>query len=409
MTIVYPSIGNRPTAMANAIYLLVVNFSLGLAFSLAFVGIAKAQRVALGYWCAAGFLLASCTVGVEMLAPRTGMPQLISFVSFSCLHSALALVALGLIRNFTNWPRWPILALYLAFEVAFPTVVMATPRQSLFYSFAYQTPFAMMSALGAAALFSGVKTRRSLAERFLTLVLVLSTAQFLFKGFLSYQLGPGSSIQTYVFSSYAQFSQTISAILSILLGVSLMLVVMEESNSRTRQTLLRDHLSGLWTRRAFFEQGESALKRRSGNRSPAIILCDLDHFKKINDTYGHAVGDEVIRVFAACLESAGGDVCGRLGGEEFAVITLNSNASLAQLHVETVRSRLFNAEFHQPGLRPTASFGIALMGPNESLADAINRADAALYEAKARGRNRFVFSRNEKDVAVILREALLRR
>jgi diguanylate cyclase (GGDEF)-like protein len=395
--------------MANAIYLLAVNFSLGLAFSLAFVGIAKAQQVTLGYWCAAGFLLASSTVGVEMLAPRTSMPQFVSFLSFSCLHSALALVALGLIRNFTTWPRWPLLALYLAFEVAFPTIVMATPRQSLFYSFAYQTPFAVMPALGAAALLSGSRVRRSLAEHFLMLVLFLSAAQFLFKGFLSYQLGPGSSIQTYVFSSYAQFSQTISAILSILLGVSLMLVVMEESNSRTRQTLLRDHLSGLWTRRAFFEQGESALKRRSANTSPVIILCDLDHFKRINDTYGHAVGDEVIRVFAACLEAAGGDICGRLGGEEFATLTLNSNASLAQLQVEAVRARLHNADFLQEGLRPTASFGIAVMSEHERLSDAIARADAALYEAKARGRDRLVFSRDEKDVASILRETLLRR
>jgi diguanylate cyclase (GGDEF)-like protein len=395
--------------MANAIYLLAVNFSLGLAFSLAFVGIAKAQQVTLGYWCAAGFLLASSTVGVEMLAPRTSMPQFVSFLSFSCLHSALALVALGLIRNFTTWPRWPLLALYLAFEVAFPTIVMATPRQSLFYSFAYQTPFAVMPALGAAALLSGSRVRRSLAEHFLMLVLFLSAAQFLFKGFPSYQPGPGSSIQTYVFNSYAQFSQTISTILSILLSVSLMLVVMEESNSRTRQTLLRDHLSGLWTRRAFFEQGESALKRRSANTSPVIILCDLDHFKRINDTYGHAVGDEVIRVFAACLEAAGGDICGRLGGEEFATLTLNSNASLAQLQVEAVRARLHNADFLQEGLRPTASFGIAVMSEHERLSDAIARADAALYEAKARGRDRLVFSRDEKDVASILRETLLRR
>lgn len=275
---------NRPTAKANAIYLLTVNFSLGLAFSLAFVGIAKAQGVALGYWCAAGFLLASATVGLEMLAPRTSMPQLVSFLSFSCLHSALALVAAGIIRNFTGWPLWPLLMLYLAFEVAFPSIVMAIPRHSLFYSFAYQTPVAAMSALGGAALLSGSRSRRSVTEHFLMLVLFLSAAQFLFKGFLSYKLGPGASIQTYVFSSYAQFSQTISAILSILLGVSLMLVVMEESNSRTRQTLLRDHLSGLWTRRPFFRTGRGraearGLKRvaRSDSMRPRSFQADQRH------------------------------------------------------------------------------------------------------------------------------------
>jgi diguanylate cyclase (GGDEF)-like protein len=114
-------------------------------------------------------------------------------------------------------------------------------------------------------------------------------------------------------------------------------------------------------------------------------------------------------VFAACLEAAGGDICGRLGGEEFATLTLNSNASLAQLQVEAVRARLHNADFLQEGLRPTASFGIAVMSEHERLSDAIARADAALYEAKARGRDRLVFSRDEKDVASILRETLLRR
>ncbi len=395
--------------MANANYLFAVNFAIGLAFSLAFIGIARSQRVTMGYWCAAGFLLASSTVGLEALLPHTTVPALMSFLSFSCLLTALTLVAVGLFINFTKWSPWPLLAIYLAFEIAFPLVIAPAKRDTLFHAFAYQTPFATMMAIGGIALLSGSRLRKSTYERFLAIVLLLSSAQFLFKAFLAHTLGSGSNVQTYVFSTYAQYSQTISAILSILLGVSLMLVVMEESNSRTRHTLLRDHLSGLWTRRAFFEHSEAALKRKKGGGTPAVILCDLDHFKKINDTYGHAVGDEVIRVFAACLEAAGGDVCGRLGGEEFAALTLNCNPSLVQLHVEAVRARLLNVEFQQEGLRPTASFGIAMMNPDETLSEAIGRADAALYEAKARGRNRFVFSRNEKDVASILREALLRR
>ncbi len=395
--------------MANATYLLAVNFSIGLAFSLAFVGIARSQRVSMGYWCASGFLFASSAASVETLAPHTAMPALISFLSFSCLLTALTMVMAGLLRNFTASSLWPLLGLYLSLEVAFPFVVTGAKRDSLFHAFSYQTPFAIMTALGGAAILSGKKSRKTIPERFLAAVLFLTSAQFLFKACLAHAIGTGSSVQTYAFSSYAQYSQTISAILSILLGVSLMMVVMEESNSRTRHTLLRDHLSGLWTRRAFFEHSEAALKRKTGTGTPVVILCDLDHFKRINDTYGHAVGDEVISVFAACLEAAGGDVCGRLGGEEFAALSLNSNASLAQLHVEAVRARLLNAEFRQEQLRPTASFGIAVMEPGETLSEAINRADAALYEAKSRGRNTFVFSRNEKDIASILREALLRR
>lgn len=395
--------------MANATYLLAVNFSIGLAFSLAFVCIAHAQRVTLGYWCAAGFLAASSTAGVEVLAPTTSAPALVSFLSFSCLLTALTMVTVGLFRNFTTWPLWLLLAIYVSFEVAFPFVVARAVRDSAFHAFAYQTPFATMTALGGVALLSGSRSRRTMVELFLATVLFLTSAQFLFKAFLAHAIGTGASVQTYAFSSYAQYSQTISAILSILLGVSLMMVVVEESTSRTRHTLLRDHLSGLWTRRAFFEQAEALLKHGTGGGTPVVILCDLDHFKRINDTYGHAVGDEVIRVFAACLEAAGGEVCGRLGGEEFAALTLNSNASLAHLQVEAVRARLRSCDFRQQDLRPTASFGIALMEPRESLSEAIARADAALYEAKAHGRNRFVFSKNQKDVASILREALLRR
>ena len=395
--------------MANATYILAVNCSIGFAFSIAFIGIGRSQRVVMGYWFAAGFLFASSTAAVEVLAPRTSAPALVSFLSFSCLLTALTMVAAGLIRNFTARSLWSLLAIYCAFEIAFPFLVLGSTRDSVVHAFAYQIPFATMMAIGGLALLLGARSRKTLPERFLMAVLFLSSLQFIFKAFLAHAIGTGASVQTYAFSSYAQYSQTISAILSILLGVSLMVVVMEESNSRTRHTLLRDHLSGLWTRRAFFEQCETALARRRGAGVPAIILCDLDHFKRINDTYGHAVGDEVIRVFAACLEAAGGDICGRLGGEEFAGLMLNSNASLAQLHVETVRSRLLNVEFQQPDLKPTASFGIALMSPGESLSEAIERADAALYEAKARGRNRFVFSREKDHVTSLVREALLRR
>ncbi|HUX68568.1 MAG TPA: GGDEF domain-containing protein [Terriglobales bacterium] len=154
-----------------------------------------------------------------------------------------------------------------------------------------------------------------------------------------------------------------------------------------------DDLTGLPNRRALELAGErelAACRRRGGPL--AVLAMDLDHFKQLNDTYGHAAGDRVLaaaaRAFAAGLRSS--DLVGRLGGEEFAAVLPERDAERALEIAERLRLRLesLRVSFEGQPLRITASLGVAaLADPGEGWHELLRRADRALYEAKRAGRN----------------------
>ncbi|MDA2893364.1 GGDEF domain-containing protein [Mycolicibacterium sp. BiH015] len=150
----------------------------------------------------------------------------------------------------------------------------------------------------------------------------------------------------------------------------------------------RDELTGLLNRRGFTERATVALRSAA---SAALILADLDFFKKVNDELGHAGGDFALTTFADLLRSEPdtSHVTGRIGGEEFAVLTPDLGAAGALAFAESVRSRLAAHTFAYGGASKslTASFGVATAHVPASLPELMDAADAALYEAKARGRN----------------------
>jgi diguanylate cyclase (GGDEF)-like protein len=154
-----------------------------------------------------------------------------------------------------------------------------------------------------------------------------------------------------------------------------------------------DLLTGCSNRRHFIERAvESiALSRRSGMPG-ALLMLDLDHFKQINDTYGHPVGDLVlVRVAKACLDLCRStDAFGRVGGEEFALFLWNTDTEGAQLLAERVRLAIAALEIPHGAvtLGVTVSIGIAQLAPHEEFEMLYSRADAALYRAKTAGRNR---------------------
>lgn len=128
---------------------------------------------------------------------------------------------------------------------------------------------------------------------------------------------------------------------------------------------------------------------RSGRVAPAVLLFDADHFKKVNDTHGHAAGDGVLRRMASiAVECArASDVVVRWGGEEFLVICSGTNVGGARELAERIRSGIEAGDFGEAGPR-TASFGVAVGRPGESVDLLVHRADQALYRAKHGGRNR---------------------
>jgi diguanylate cyclase (GGDEF)-like protein len=167
------------------------------------------------------------------------------------------------------------------------------------------------------------------------------------------------------------------------------------------QTLSRlDGLTGISNRPHFIEQAERALEasRRTGEQL-CIILCDLDHFKLINDRYGHATGDFVLkRTVAVCrVHLTKGDIFGRFGGEEFALLLPSCGPEDARGRAEQLRASIAGVTAYQGTTKAnvSASFGIATTSSSgHELGQLLAHADSALYEAKRTGRNRIVLYSN---------------
>jgi diguanylate cyclase (GGDEF)-like protein len=147
-----------------------------------------------------------------------------------------------------------------------------------------------------------------------------------------------------------------------------------------------DPLTGVFNRRAFFERAE-----RVRQTPYAAIMFDVDHFKDINDRCGHDVGDQVLRSIG-CEAAKQKGVVGRLGGEEFAILLEGADLEAAAASAEGLRIRLselpFNADCCERSV--TCSLGVAEARPGESIDQLLKRADAALYQAKQKGRDRVV-------------------
>lgn len=161
------------------------------------------------------------------------------------------------------------------------------------------------------------------------------------------------------------------------------------------ETLARtDALTGLANRRAFDEVAQQEIERARRYGTPlALVMTDIDHFKVVNDTYGHHIGDQVLQNFAKVLMSQvrSIDLVGRWGGEEFVILL--PETSLEEAHLAAERMRLAVAgtplRFEGKSFGYTASFGVAEFQPETPTMDSLlGRADAALYRAKDAGRNR---------------------
>ena len=167
-----------------------------------------------------------------------------------------------------------------------------------------------------------------------------------------------------------------------------------------------DPLTGVFNRRAFFEKAQQSCEPAAPF---AAIMFDVDHFKRINDSYGHDVGDQVLRAIGR--EAAGQNgIVGRLGGEEFAILLEGAHLEAAAAHAELLRARLAELSFDASAgkLSMTCSFGVAQARPGESIDQLLKRADTALYEAKESGRDRVVAAPADRDSGEAQWSGLLR-
>jgi diguanylate cyclase (GGDEF)-like protein len=182
-----------------------------------------------------------------------------------------------------------------------------------------------------------------------------------------------------------------------LFGLVLALALLATSAADTIKELQyekdTDPLTGLLNRRGFEVLAYPMMRERSDDsRFLSVIVCDVDHFKAVNDTYGHGGGDNVLRAIATILREAvpKGGLVARIGGEEFVILLGDVDAGHARAFAEDLRQTFEATRFAAaaPSWSVTASFGIAEHRQNETVWDLVSRADRALYAAKNAGRNR---------------------
>ena len=182
--------------------------------------------------------------------------------------------------------------------------------------------------------------------------------------------------------------------LSVAVERELMYRKMEIERQNYYQRSIRDPLTGLYTREYMAEtlQRLMALHDRDATAGIALVMLDLDHFKRINDTYGHNGGDDVLQATAAAIQNTlrGGDIPIRLGGEEFVVFVTGRDSGDAAILAERIRTSIAALTFSSPmdTVQMTVSCGVAYRQQQEKLTDFVARGDHALYRAKGTGRNK---------------------
>jgi len=194
----------------------------------------------------------------------------------------------------------------------------------------------------------------------------------------------------------------LSALVMVYLGL-LLTCERTESNLRITRRKLRflanmDTLTRVPNRRHFHELAAKMLTGIRPDRA-AVMMFDIDHFKQINDKLGHAVGDEALRQVGRCTRDTlrEMDVAGRLGGDEFAVLLPDTAVTDAMSVAARITSRLEHRQAAPRIVQLSLSFGVVQMYRDESIGEALRRADQALYEAKRQGRGRAVAASGDED------------
>jgi diguanylate cyclase (GGDEF)-like protein len=190
-----------------------------------------------------------------------------------------------------------------------------------------------------------------------------------------------------------------------LLGFSFVALYVAETKRRLHEETRLDPLTGLHNRRAFEEMIQREVQIAARENTPlTLLMMDLDHFKQLNDTWGHALGDRALRTFGGVLLTAtgSGDAVARLGGEEFAILLPGRSARNALSLAERLRATVEGLRLSEGEelVRFTVSVGLSVLLPEEtSFEPMMRRADRALYEVKRTGRNRVLLADSEMPVA----------
>jgi len=371
----------------TAAFVLGINMSVAGIFAVAFAVVAATNRTARGaWWIALGYGMGIVNVGLEFLLTRQVDPTPVGIGIFLVFLLALSFALIGVSHHYRAAPPWTAMAaIWVLTIVAVPAIFSmtygTTPRLML-----YQLPYFAMQALFVLVIW------RSGRRQALDLVLIFlqgaAATLYLVKPLIAATVGTAGRPQDYMSTTYAAISQSAGVVILIAIALVFLLVMMRDTTAEMVARSETDPLSSVLNRRGFEHHAELAFMR---GEAAVLVAADLDNFKKINDSFGHAAGDGVIAHFAAMLVDAAPPhaIVGRIGGEEFAVLLPDALLSDGRLYAETVRASFASVRLPVLGVDRgfTASFGVAQRTSDNSLFELSRRADAALYRAKAGGRN----------------------
>jgi len=253
-----------------------------------------------------------------------------------------------------------------------------------------------------------------LPSRWLAILLLALTSASFLSWLPLIVIKPIPELGTVFYSSWFPIVILITLLLRTALAFVVLAMAKERQEQEQRVDALTDSLTGLPNRRALFEVAEAVAQRRIIGGTPvSVLILDLDHFKDTNDSYGHGLGDEVLKVFAMTAEKnlKVNNIVGRLGGEEFAAILPGVEADAAGEAAERVRRAFSRSASFVNGLAVGATVSVGVATDTEVDADLSNlfrRADAALYIAKRAGRNQVAFLESDEDMVVAAQCTALR-
>ncbi|MEP4972173.1 GGDEF domain-containing protein [Parasphingorhabdus sp.] len=249
------------------------------------------------------------------------------------------------------------------------------------------------------------KKRSGALENIMFISIAILCSTYFLRPYLVYGvLDAGHTAANYQSSAFAMLLHASSAFLGLVCGVVMLIVVGYDIIQKLQLAATVDPLTGLMNRRGL---DQYIIKELSNERAPdrAVIIIDLDEFKSVNDSYGHETGDEVLKRAASILQRITGELgkVARIGGEEFVVILDEMSSADRLIVAQHLRLSVGMIDHPEMGEKNnvTASFGIAIMADKESFAMALRRADHALYEAKADGRNCVVEASNDNAIRKI--------
>ena len=368
--------------------LIVSNLLMAGAMWVAFAG---RFRDGLGQWTGA---LVVQGLGWLLIMMRDSIPGLAAIAGANALLAYCWSLQLSALLEFHKrpTPRWllygPVIIAFLVFFI-----YVREPRERLVYS---------GLAFGVAQLTTGIalvylriaaehRTRWLLAGSFM-----LMAAGLLWLSFTAW-FEPEAIMPTFGASTTPGPALLAFYCVTIASSFAFLLMHKERADRETYELATTDSLTGVYNRRTFKELAEPQLSRSRRAKQPvALLMLDLDHFKRINDTYGHLAGDDVLKAFASlvrtCLRKE--DLLARYGGEEFVVLLPGASetdaATLGERIREEVAAHPLDANGHL--VRVTVSVGVAAESGDTlaSLEAMLGRADEALYVAKNQGRNRVV-------------------